>query len=85
MIDTDLSPYMIIAFSCSLAAMVWSLLTVVFEEDKTGVASFSQADIKSIILMAMVAAVLCAIFAVNMNTVVTARLRPLKLILIPTH
>ena len=66
--DTGLSLYLVIAFLCFLAAMALSLLTVVFEEDKAGTTVFSQADIKVILPMALVTAVLCAIVAVNMNT-----------------
>lgn len=67
--DTGLSPYLVIAFLCFLTATILSLLTVVFEEDKAGTAAFSQADIKVILPMALVAAVLCAIVVVNLNTV----------------
>lgn len=66
--NTGLSPYMIIVFVCYLLAAFFSLLAVIFEEDKAGRPKFASSDWKVVLPMICVTGVLAVIVGLNVNT-----------------
>ena len=62
---TGLSPYMIGSFVCFLLGMLAALFAVIFEEDKGGRPCFAAADMKVIIPMLCVVAILALVVCLN--------------------
>ena len=65
--NTGLSPYMIVAFICFLLGMAAALLAVIFEEDKEGRPAFEKGDWKVVLPMICVVAILAVVVGLNTN------------------
>ena len=66
--NTGLSPYMIVTFVCYLLATLCALFAVIFEEDKAGRPKFAASDCKVVLPMICVVGILAAIVGNNVNT-----------------
>ena len=64
-LDTGLSPYLVIAFILFLLAVVFTLLAVVCKQEKDEQYSFRVADLKVIIPMIAVVGILCGVAVSN--------------------